>query len=171
MNTEGILPPGTINEASQHFGRHRSTISLIYKELKPKSVHERQRVIPDQERQDIELFLRQRMNVEGSLHLGTINEAAQHFGRHRDTIQRIYKELKPNSLKNRFITDQERDDIVLFLRYRMNAEGSLSPSTINEAAQHFGRHRVTIMRIYKELKPQSVRQRGAHIDEKTIVPT
>jgi hypothetical protein len=45
---------------------------------------------------------------------GTINEAAQHFDRHRRTIERIYQELKPKSVKERFITDQERQDIVLF---------------------------------------------------------
>jgi hypothetical protein len=86
MNAEGILPPGSINEAAQHFGRNRHMIGNIYKELKPKSVHERQHVIPDQERQDIELFLRQRMNVEGSVPPGTINEAAHHFSIYRSSF-------------------------------------------------------------------------------------
>jgi transposase len=93
---------------------------------------------------------------------GTINEAAQHFDRHRRTIERIYQELKPKSVKERFITDQERQDIVLFLRQRMNAGGSLPPGSIKEAAQHFSRHRRTIHRIINELKTKSVQERGAH---------
>jgi transposase len=162
MNAEGALPPGTINEAAKYFGRNRHTIGGIYKELKPKSVHERPRGIPDHEWQDIVLFLRHRMNAGGLLPPGTINEAAQHFGRHRRTIERISKVLKPKSLKKRYITDQERQDIVLFLRHRTVAGGSLPPGTINEAAKHFGRHQRTIERISKELKPNSVQDRGAH---------
>jgi transposase len=107
-----------------------------------------------QERQDIVFFLRQRMNAEGSLPPGTIKEAAQHFSRHRRTIERIYKEFKPKSLKQRVITEQERQEIVLFLRQRMKAGGSLPHGTIIEAAQHFGRHQNTIGGIYKELKPE-----------------
>jgi transposase len=164
MNTEGSLPPGTINEAAKHFGRNRHMIGEIYKELKPKSAHERQRGIPDQERQEIVHFLRQRMEAGGSLPPGTINEAAQHFDRHRNMIGGIYKELKPKSLKQRVLTDQERRNIVHFLRQRMNAKGSLPPGTIKEAAHHFGRHRSAIERIYKELKPKSVHERGTHID-------
>jgi DNA invertase Pin-like site-specific DNA recombinase len=70
--------------------------------------------------------------------------------------------LRPKSLKQRVITDKERQDIVLYLRQRMNAEGSLPYGTINEAAKHFGRHRSTIKRIYKELKPKFINERGAH---------
>jgi DNA-binding transcriptional regulator YhcF (GntR family) len=168
MNAEGSLPLGTINEAAQHFGRHRLTISRIYNELKP--ISSKERGISNQERQDMELFLRQRMNAEGSLPLGTINEAAEHFGRHRHTIQKIYKELKSNSAYEHVITDQKRQDIMLFLRQRMNAEGSLPTGTINDAAKHFGRNRRTIERIYKKMTSKSVNEHGAHIDEKTIVP-
>jgi DNA-binding transcriptional regulator YhcF (GntR family) len=159
MKAGGSLPPGTINEAAEHFGRHRHTIERIYKELKQKSVHERQRFTTEQERQEIGLFLSQRMKAGGSLFPDTINEAAQHFGRDRRTIERIYKELKPISSTERFTRDQEREEIVLFLRHRMNARGSLPYGTINEAAQHFGRHRHTISLIYNELKPKSLKQR------------
>jgi DNA-binding transcriptional regulator YhcF (GntR family) len=159
MNAGGSLPYGTINEAAKHFGRNRHMIGEIYKELKPKSAHERKGVITEQERQDIAQFLRQRMNAGRTLPPGTINEAAQHFGRHWSTIKRIYKELEPNSLKQRAITDQERQDIVLFLRQRMNAGGTLPYGTINEAAQHFARHRRTIGDIYKELEPKSVNKK------------
>jgi DNA-binding transcriptional regulator YhcF (GntR family) len=152
MSTKGSLPSGTINEAAQHFDRHRTTISLIFKELKQKSVHERQRFTTDQERQDIVLFLRQRMEEGGSIPYGTINEAAQHFGRNRRTIAQIYQEFKPKFGKERFITDQERQDISIYLHHRIKAGGSLPRGTINEAAQHFGRHRDTISLIYKKLK-------------------
>jgi DNA-binding transcriptional regulator YhcF (GntR family) len=165
MKAGGILPSGTINEAAQHFGRHRVTISQIYKELKSS-----ERYTKNQERQNIALFLRQRMKAGGSLPYGTIHEAAQHFGQRRHKIGEIYKELKPESLvKQRVITDQERQDIALFLRQRMKAGGILPSGTINEAAQHFGRHRVTISQIYKELKSKYAHEHGANIDTKTII--
>jgi DNA-binding transcriptional regulator YhcF (GntR family) len=157
MSAGGLLPSDTINEAAQHFGRHRRTIERIYKELKPKSANDRL----TRQRRDIVLFLRQRMNAKGSLPPGTINEAAKHFGRNRHMIGEIYKELKPKSLKQRVLTDQERQDIVLFLRQRMKADGSLHHGTISEAVQHFGRHRETIRLIYKELKTKNV----VYIDE------
>jgi hypothetical protein len=125
----------------------------------------------DQERQDITLFLRQRMNAYGSLPLGTITEAAIHFGRHRVTITRIYNELNPISAKSRAASNQEQQDIMLFLRQRMNSEGTVRYDTINEAAKHFNRHQKTILRIYKKMTLKSVNEHGAHIDEKTIVPT
>jgi hypothetical protein len=37
------------------------------------------------------LSLRQRMNAKGLLQYGAILEAAQHFGRHKNTISLIYK--------------------------------------------------------------------------------
>jgi hypothetical protein len=74
-------------------------------------------------------------------------------------IGEIFKELKSN---DRYTKDQERQDIMLFLRQQMNAEGSLPYGTINDAAQHFGRHRSTISLIYKELKPKLVKKRVAH---------
>jgi transposase len=166
MTTKGSLPFGTISEAAKHFGRHRTTIERIYMEIKPNSENERS--ITEQERQDIRLFLRQRMNAEGSLPTGTINDAAKHFGRHWNTISRIYTEYHPNSANERYIPNKERQDIMLFLRQRMNAEGALPIGTIAEAAKHFGRHWNSIERIYLKLKPKSV---NAHIDEKTIVPT
>jgi transposase len=161
MNAEGSLPPGTIKEAAQQFSRHRITIERIYNKLKPKSL--KQRVITEHERQEIVGFLRQRIKVGGSLPPGTINEAAKHFGRHRVTISLIYQELKPKSLKQRVLTDQERQEIVLFLRHRMQIGGLLPYGTIYEATQHFGRHRQTIERIYNELisKPKSMKERGA----------
>ena len=57
------------------------------------------------------------------------------------------------SYKN--LTNQERQDIVLFLLHRMNL-GSLSSGTINEAAQHFGRHRNTIARIWQRFKANAI---------------
>jgi hypothetical protein len=122
----------------------------------------------DQERQDITLFLRQRMKADGSLPVGTNTEAASRFGRHESTISRIYKQLKPKSATERFITDEERQDIVSFLRQRLNAKGSLPQGTIHEAAENFGRHRNTIKRIYIKMIPN---ERGAHIEEKNIVST
>jgi DNA-binding transcriptional regulator YhcF (GntR family) len=151
--------------AAEHFGRHRTTISRIYKELNPKSADERG--ITEQERQDIVLFLRQRMNADGSLPLGTISEAARHFGRHRSTIERISNEFDPLSSKERGVPYQERQDIMHFLRQRMKAEGSLPTGTINDAVKHFGRHWNTIERIYKKMISTSVIERGAHIYEKT----
>jgi DNA invertase Pin-like site-specific DNA recombinase len=156
MKADGSLPLGTNSEAASRFGRSHSTISRIYKELKPKSAYER--VIPDQERQDIVSFLRHRMNSEGSLHYGTIAVAARHFDRHRSIIYRIYKKIKPKSANERSITEEERQDIVLFLRQRMNSEGSLHYGTINDAIKHFGENRKTIERIYNEVK--SVNERG-----------
>jgi hypothetical protein len=125
----------------------------MYKELKPKSANER--VITNEERQDMKLFLRHRMKADGSLPYGTVNEAAGHFGRHRATISQIHKELKPKSGYERGITDEERQHIMLFLRHRMKADESLPYGTVNEAAEHFGRHRTTISQINKELKPKS----------------
>jgi transposase len=166
MNAEGTVPYGTNIEAAKHFGRHESIISRIYKNLKPKSD-----ITKEQERQNIVLFLRQRMTTKGSLPFGTISEAARHFGRHRNTIERIYMEIKPNTANERSITEQERQDITFFLRQRMKTEGSLPTGTISDAAKHFGRHWNTIERIYKKMIPKSVFERGAHINEKTIVPT
>jgi transposase len=166
MKADGSLPYGTNSEAAKHFGRHQSLISRIYKELRPKSAKERG--VIDQELQDITLFLRQRMNTDGSLHHGTIAEAAKHFGRHWNTIDRIYMNLKTKFANERRITDQERQEITLFLRQRINAEGTVSTGTIYNAARHFGRHWNTINRIFKNMIPN---ERGAHIDEKTIVPT
>jgi DNA-binding transcriptional regulator YhcF (GntR family) len=110
----------------------------------------------EKERQDMVLFLRHRMKGDGSLPFGTINLAAEHFGRHRTTISRIYTELKPNSADERGTTEQERQDIVSFLRQRMNAEGKVPYGTNIQAAKHFGRHENTISRIYNELKPKSL---------------
>jgi hypothetical protein len=50
----------------------------------------------DKERKEIVLFLRHRMK-HGSLAYGAIKEAAQHFGRHRDTIARIWHPFDPNA--------------------------------------------------------------------------
>jgi hypothetical protein len=165
MKAGGVLPHGTIKEAAQHFGRHRNMIRDIFKELKSN-----ERYSKDQERQEIALFLRQRMKAEGLLPYGTINEAAKHFGRHRTTITHIYNELKPKSVdeRQRVVADKERQDIVLFLRQRMNAEGSLPHGTIKEAAQHFDRHRDTIERIYKEWRAQSVSDRRYLLEDEKV---
>jgi hypothetical protein len=157
MNPEGSLPTGTIAVAARHFDLHRSIIDRIYKKIKPKSENERS--IADEERQDIVLFLRQRMNSEGSLPLGTNTEAASRFGRSHSMISQIYKELKPKSAYERIISDQERQDIISFLRLRLKADGSLPHGTINEAAEHFSRNRNTIKKISKELKPVSASRR------------
>jgi hypothetical protein len=169
MNAKGSLHYGTNTEAAKHFGRHKSTISQIYKELKTKSAYER--VIKDQERQDIMLFLRQRMKEDGSLHRGTVAEAADHFSRGRHTIQKISKELKPKFAYERVIADQERQDIMHFLRQRMNAKGLLHYGAIHDAAKHFGRHKNTILRIHNKMTPNFTIERGALIDDKTIGPT
>jgi transposase len=165
MKAGGVLPHGAIKEAAKHFGRRRNTIADIYKELKSN-----ERYSKDQERQDIALFLRQRMKAGGSLPYGTINEAAKHFGRHRTTITHISNELKPKSVdeRQRVVADKERQDIVLFLRQRMKAGGSLPRGTIKEAAQHFDRHRDTIERIYKEWRAQSVSDRRYPLEDEKV---
>jgi hypothetical protein len=55
-------------------------------ETRPKQTWEK---LTYQERQVIPSFLHQRMNAGGSLPHGTINEAAQHFSRHRNMIGKI----------------------------------------------------------------------------------
>jgi DNA-binding transcriptional regulator YhcF (GntR family) len=169
LKADGSLPRGTINEAAEHFNRNRHTIQKISKELKPVSALKR--LITGQERQDIMMFLSQRINAKGLLPTGTFHEAAENFGRHHNTIKRIYKELKPKYAYERVVRDQERQDIMIFLRQRMNFKGLLQYGAIHDAAQHFGRHQITISRIYKNMIPKSKNEHGAQIDEKTIVPT
>jgi DNA-binding transcriptional regulator YhcF (GntR family) len=120
----------------------------------------------DQERQDIMLFLRQRIKSEGSLPPGTINKAAEHFSRHRNTISRIYSQLNPYSADERSITDQERQDIKLFLRQRMNSERLYIHAATHDTIKHFGQHRRTIERIYKEMKPKSAMELGISDQER-----
>jgi hypothetical protein len=57
------------------------------------------------------LFLRHRMKADGSLPLGTINLAAEYFGRHRDKISQMYTELKQKYVNEPDIP--KRQDIVL----------------------------------------------------------
>jgi DNA invertase Pin-like site-specific DNA recombinase len=166
MNADGSLHYGSINHAVRHFGRHKSTISKIYKELIPKSASERD--VTENERKEIVHYLRQRINADGRAPYGTNIEAAKHFGKHESTISRIYKELKQ---KSEITKEQERQDITLFLRQRMNAYGSLPYGTINEAAIHFGRSRSTISRISQKMIPKYAIEHGALLDAKTIVRT